>query len=395
MTGPMTGTMTGTMDGPAGRPVRLLLVGAGHAHLPLIAAADRLRAAGVEPVLVAPAAFHYSGTVAALATRTAATAGHAPGRIDVAALARRHGVRHHVGRLTDLDLDARTARTDATDGIDSGADLAWDLVSLNLGSTTTSPWAAVPDAVIPVKPLAPLMRLGTLLDAGSPARPSSVTVIGGGGSGIELACGIATHPQRPRVRLLESGPVLGPSLPAGARRVVAARLAALGIAVHLDARIEAVERDAVTGRWATSDAAGSGTSDTQRMAHDLAVVATGLRAAPELERWGLGDHRGVPVTAHLQHPARPEVYAVGDCAHFLPGPLPRIGVHGVRQAPVLLAGLLRPDRRPPAYRPRATSLAVWDLGAGAALAVRGERWWQRGAGPLKAHLDRRWLRRWQ
>lgn len=38
----------------------------------------------------------------------------------------------------------------------------------------------------------------------------------------------------------------------------------------------------------------------------------------------------------LRSPADVRIFAVGDCARFLPSPLPRIGVFGVRQAPSLL-----------------------------------------------------------
>jgi NADH dehydrogenase FAD-containing subunit len=113
---------------------------------------------------------------------------------------------------------------------------------------------------------------------------------------------------------------------------------------------------------------------------------------------GLGDARGVPVTATLQHPDHADVHAVGDCARFLPQPLPRIGVHGVRQGPVLLASLLARARGAelPSYEPQREALAVLDLGDGVGLAVRGRWWWQgRAALLLKRWIDRRWLRQYR
>ncbi len=132
--------------------------------------------------------------------------------------------------------------------------------------------------------------------------------------------------------------------------------------------------------------------------HDIALLATGLSAPPLLASLGLGDDDGVPVLATLQHVDRDEIYALGDCAHFLPSPLPRIGVHGVRQGPVLQRSLIARTRDAPLpeYRPQRRSLAILDLGDGVGLAVWG-RWWWYGAAPLllKRWIDRRWLKTYQ
>jgi len=130
------------------------------------------------------------------------------------------------------------------------------------------------------------------------------------------------------------------------------------------------------------------------MSHDVALLATGLTAPPLLAELGIGDGRGVPVRATLQHVDRDDIYAVGDCARFLPGPLPRIGVHGVRQGPVLHRSLLARVRGAPlpVYEPQRRALSILDLGNGVGLAVWG-RWWWYGAGSLrlKRYIDQRWL----
>lgn len=75
--------------------------------------------------------------------------------------------------------------------------------------------------------------------------------------------------------------------------------------------------------------------------------------------------------------------------------LPRLGVYGVRQAPVLLHNLAarlasRPLQR---YVPQRQALAILDVGQGKGLAIRGRFWW---AGRLslawKSRLDRGFLR---
>ena len=363
------------MTGPSTAPdQRLLLIGAGHAHLFLVRSAERLRAAGYDVTLVAPRWFHYSGTAAAVAT------GSLPreaGSIDVARLAARHGVRHLPARVTHLDVQAHVATTD-TEGA-----VSWDVVSLNIGSTAAAPAALVGTEALMVKPLETLFDLDRRLsELGSGAR---VTVVGGGPSGVEIAAGCAAHPVRPRVRLVEARSDLAPDLPVAARRRLRRELRRAGVEVH-------------TGRGA---AAGDGAIELvggTRLPHDLVVLATGLVPPPELQRWGIADPEGVPVLASLRHRDHPDVYAAGDCAHFLPQPLERVGVHGVRQGPVLLGALLAraSGSEPPTYDPPRRYLSILDLGGRRALAVRGRWWWEgRAAYRLKRLIDRRWLARYQ
>ena len=138
--------------------------------------------------------------------------------------------------------------------------------------------------------------------------------------------------------------------------------------------------------------------DAMELSYDLAVLATGLTAPPLLAAIGLGDGRGVPVLATLQHVDHDDVYAVGDCALFLPRSLPRVGVHGVRQGPVLLRSLLarRSGQSLPRYEPQRRALSILDLGGGVGLAVWG-RWWWYGVGSLRLtrYIDRRWMRTYQ
>ena len=353
----------------------LLLVGAGHAHLYVVKNAAALAAAGYRVHLLAPRFFHYSGVASATAAGTMTAA---DGRIDVAALADRSGVVFHEDTLVSLDLSARVAVTAL------GEKIAYDVVSLNIGSVVAPPGMTVADGVLRVKPLSELAALGPLLDA-TPAG-ANVTVVGGGSTGLELAAHLAVRRGVAGVTLLEAGPALGPELSAGARRRIVRLLEQRGVEVRL--------RSSVTHLGADRASCADGSS----VDHDAAVLATGLAAPPIVERLGLGDAQGVAVRATMQHVEHDEIYAVGDCAHFLPQPLPRIGVHGVRQGPVLHASLLaRVAGEPlPTYEPQRRALAILDLGGGVALATWGRLWWFGSAAlRLKRRIDRRWLERYQ
>ncbi len=351
----------------------LLLVGAGHTHLYVVRRAAQLAAAGYRVHLLAPRFFDYSGVASATA------AGSLPGdagRIDVRALAGSSGVHFHEDTLASLDPDQRVAVTS------TGARIPYDLLSLNLGSVVAAVGLRAHERVLRVKPLSGLADLDARIRAAG--RPgATVTIVGGGASGLELAAHLSTRSDVARVHVVESGSVIGADLPAGARRRMGRLLAARGVLVHAGCVVhDLAERHVVC-------------DDGLALSHDVALLATGLVAPPLLVELGLGDERGVPVRGTLQHVDRDEIYAVGDCAHFLPRPLPRIGVHGVRQGPVLHRSLLARARggEVPVYEPQDRALSILDLGDGVGLAVRG-RWWWFGTGPLrlKRYIDRQWLR---
>ncbi|MEP7092013.1 MAG: FAD-dependent oxidoreductase [Nocardioidaceae bacterium] len=354
----------------------LLLIGAGHAHLHVIKRAGGLAAAGYRVQVLAPRYFDYSGVASA---RAAGVLPSDAGRVDVRALARASGVELHQGTLESLDLQTRIAVTS------DGAQVSYDVLSVNIGSVVAPVGITVHPAVLRVKPLSGLADLDVRLRAFRQPG-ATVSVVGGGASGLELAAHLSVRADVVLVRLVESGTVIGAGLPEGARKRIVRLLAARGVVVHT----RCVVRD-LGERQLVCD------NDTE-MSHDVAVLATGLTAPSLLAELGIGDGRGVPVRATLQHVDRDDIYAVGDCARFVPGPLPRVGVHGVRQGRVLHGSLLARVRggQLPVYEPQRRALSILDLGDGVGLAVWG-RWWWYGAGALrlKRFIDQRWLRTYQ
>lgn len=352
---------------------RLVLVGAGHAHLFLLRHSDRLARAGYRTTLVAPRWFDYSGVASAVA---AGGRKQAAGRIDVAALARTGGVNHRQSYVIAVDPATRTAT------LDDGAEVGWDVVSFNVGSVAAVPQVEVSSEVVGVKPLSDLSRLPDRLASPPAGRGHQLTVVGAGPSGIELAAHLAARGDTDLVHLLEAGPSLGGFLPPRAAERLRRLLEHRGVVTMTKVEVERITEDEVVLR------------DGTHVPHDTAILATGLAAPPLATREPLGGPAGFPVRATLQHRDHDDVYAAGDCAAFLPEPLPRIGVHGVRQGPILLAGLEARARgaSAPAYRPQRHALSILDLGAGTALAVRGRRWWLGRSSLILKHLiDRRWM----
>ena len=359
--------------------MRLALVGAGHAHLAVIAQAGRLRTAGLDPVLIAPATFDYSGLAGAV------LAGAIPrrdARIDIAALAQAHGVDHRTGLVTTLDRAARTLT------LSDGSVEPYDLVSFNIGSMVGE-LAGTHAAVWPVKPLTNLFELqqGLMTDLTASRRPALV-VVGDGPTAFEIAASLIGLNER-----MERQPdviLIGPGADAD--------WAPAGAARHL---IRSLERRGLRRVRASvvGHAGGEVCLDDGRvLACDHLVVATGLRAPALATTFGLPhDPLGrLRVTPTLQSPGDPAVFAAGDCAAIKGYPRPFAGVFGVRAAGVLIDNLCATARgaqtRP--YRPQAQWLSILDLADGTGLAIRGPLW---GAGRLalrlKRHLDLGFVKR--
>ncbi|WP_280545770.1 MULTISPECIES: FAD-dependent oxidoreductase [unclassified Halomonas] len=372
----------------AARP-RLLLVGAGHAHLHLIRHRQRLE--GAEVTLVDPGSFWYSGRATGMlgAHYTAAE-----DRLDPTRLAARYGVKALRGRLVHLDPEARTAR------LEDGRELDFSLLSLNLGSRTPCPARRTPGPrVWAVKPFPRLLALRHCLEKEfSNGLTPRLVVVGGGPSGVEVACQLRElarrHAARPEILLVSRGERLLEGAPAGAVRWLMRQLERREIRVRFGLDVTGHATGGVT--FATQTNAW-GEDSLQWLAADHVVHAAGLAPPEVVERLRLPliPGRGLAVEATLQSPGHPDIFAAGDCAAMLHHELPRLRIHGIRQAPVLLDNLAaRLAGAPPRpYVPQRLALAILDLGAGQGLAIRGHRWWGgRLALAGKRRLDRRFLR---
>jgi NADH dehydrogenase FAD-containing subunit len=355
--------------------MRLVLVGAGHAHLHLLKRASALRAASLDVTLIAPAEFHYSGLASAVLSGALPAAA---ARIDVAALAAAHEVEHLQTTVESVDRLGRTVRPA------QGADLPFDLMSFNVGSTVRDPMGlAAAQEVWPVKPLARLFDLKTRLEVElrGEGRTPTVVVAGGGQTGFEIAAAVAglcaRHGRRAAVTVVSR--TTPHWAPAAALAGLGRHLAARGIEVVAS---EVVAREAGCCRLA----------DGACLPCDMLVLAGGLGAPSLIAGLGLPtDEAGrLRVTPALHAPDDPAVFAAGDCAVIEASPRPPAGVFGVRAAPILAANLIARAGGAAlrAYEPQRRWLSIMDLGDGTGLALRGRMWWRgRMALWLKRRLD--------
>ncbi len=364
---------------------RLLLVGGGHAQLFVLEDLVRRPIAGLETILVTPHRLApYSGMIPGV------IAGHysyTQACVDLEALASAAGCALRYARVRSLDAQRRVL------GLDDGAELAFDLCSLDIGSAPDA--GRIPGAAqhgLAVKPIENFVERWNEAIARHRQGRLRVAVVGAGAAGIELVLAMQYRLQTlaPQLNanfaLVSGDRTLLPGLPAHARRTVAVLMARRGIALHLGEPAEEILADGVrlAGR--------------RLVQADFILLATGAAAARWPIEGGLaGDQRGfVLVDRCLRSRSHAAIFAAGDIASVEGEPRPKAGVWAVRAGP-LLAANLRAAARGDAlveWSPQRRALALLSCGDKGAVAA----WWRLSASGAwvwrwKDHIDRRFIRR--
>lgn len=340
---------------------RVLLIGAGHAHLVVLRSLAITPLYGARITLVSPLSKQiYSGMLPGL------VAGHYrrdEAEIDVTTLAERAYVEFERGRVERLDAERRTVL------LTDGRNVGYDLLSLNVGSRVDSSVSGS-ELALPVKPYDEFVERLRIADR--------VAVAGAGAAGAELA--MALRYRGARVTLYSEKAALSPAL---AKRAVA-RMRRIGVDFRPGMPVSSIEPgpQVVAGR--------------SRQEFDLVLLATGALPQPWLGGSGLAtDERGfVLVHDTLQSITHPEVFALGDCATQRGAQHPKSGVFAVRHGEKLAANLRRLLSGAPLepYLPQKRALLLLSCGARYAIAERGGwtaqgrwAWW------WKDLIDRRWI----
>ncbi|MFB9904029.1 NAD(P)/FAD-dependent oxidoreductase [Allokutzneria oryzae] len=220
-----------------------------------------------------------------------AAAGQSLAELPLADLLGDSGVDLVVGTVTEIDLAARLVRV--------GADrvLRYDILVYALGSVSEAD--AVPglaEHAVTLSDRADAARL-----AERTARCRTITVCGGGPTGVEVATELAESHPGLSVRMITKGRV-GGWLSARASRYLDRQLDRFGIEVIGDAEVVRVERGAVV------------LADGTRVGSDVTVWCGGFTVPVLAREAGLAvNERGrVVVDETLRSVSHPEVYAVGD-----------------------------------------------------------------------------------
>jgi NADH dehydrogenase len=259
-------------------------------------------------------------------------------QIDYATHAKWNHFRFELGALLSIDRGRREMVIGETNDIDGRPllprrTLSFDTLVLALGSVTN--FFSVPGAeehalTLETVEQAETFRrrlLSSLLRAGHEGQaapgavktPVSVTVIGGGATGVELAAALRGSAEMVRdyhlasldpandirIRLLEGAPRVLPALPERISTRAQDVLAELGVEVRLGCRVSSVEADTVS------------TADGEMLGSDITIWAAGVEGPAVLRTFeGLPLNRlgQVIVNGALQVEPGSGIYAMGDCA---------------------------------------------------------------------------------
>lgn len=382
-------------------PTRLVLVGAGHAHLEVLRRLATEEHPPVELTVISPVPRQlYSGM----------TPGFLYGEyseneisVELAPLVKRAGGNLVLDRAVGVEPEARTVT------LESGEPVPYDLVSFNVGSRTAGENVpGVREHAALVKPIHRAEELRRRIDALA-ARPVVRTpdgvrgrravVVGAGAAGCEVACALATALDResPRsadedgIALVDAEATILPGYAERFRDRARTVIEGRGIDVWTRTRVTAVTPNTVEvevrGRASTFPA-------------DLTVWLTGVAAPPLFRDSDLPlDDRGfLLVDGTLRSPGDDRIFGAGDCVTPAGSPdTPKAGVYAVREAPLLWKSLqasLRGTHDHPRYEPQAGFLSILNTADGRALLrwkglVSHGRW----AWWLKDWIDRRFVAR--
>jgi NADH dehydrogenase FAD-containing subunit len=371
---------------------QLLLIGAGHAHLPILRTAGSIIQRGHSITLVSLSPYQYYS-------------GMGPGLLGGTYSAEqiRFPVCEWVEAAGGTFVQSRAVRIRPEEKqaiLQDGRALDFDVLSVNAGSCVPPTFQVDAEvissghpAVFTVKPIEEMLRVQSFAAARG-GGPFTTVVAGGGPAAVECAANlrrlVGTGESNRSVKIaMVVGRDLLPGFGRRARGIALKALRASGIDC-----VEGPLERVIAGAVQTE----GGTIDT-----DMVLVATGVVPPRLMEDSSLpvGPDGSMAVNEHLQLLGYPDIFGGGDCIWFTPRPLPRAGVFAVREAPLLLHNVNTSlDRSGSLHRfhPGGAYLVLLNLGDGTALFHRrlgGVRvvFRSSGAWRLKDRIDRAFMER--
>jgi selenide,water dikinase len=355
---------------------RLVLLGGGHAHVHVLKAVGEALDSGVGVTLITPVQSQvYSGMVPGY------LAGHYTLQecsIALTPLAQR--ARALIVRASGVRVDPRLREVTCS----NGQTVAYDVLSIDIGSRPfVGDAKGVAEHAIPVRPLEDFVAAWErVLQRVREGSVGSVTVVGGGAAGIEVAFAmdhrfrIERGADAPHVRVVTNTPAPVMEYSGRVRERLTRLAKARNVGVHVNATVAQVGPGFVR------------LADNIEFASDATFWVAGAAAPALLRDSGLQtDARGfLAVNDFMQSLSAPEVFGAGDCATNVANPRAKAGVFAVRAGPALSLNLLAALKGGP-FEHHVTPERFL------ALISCGERYAVGVYGPLS--FEGRWVWRWK
>ncbi|MBF2061527.1 NAD(P)/FAD-dependent oxidoreductase [Fischerella thermalis] len=220
-------------------------------------------------------------------------------------LLRDTGVRFYQAAVSGIDIQQRRVY------LQDGPEIGYDRLVLALGGET--PLDIVPGATsyaYPFRTVTDVYRLEERLRVleESDTDKIRVAIVGGGYSGVELACKLADRlGSRGRFRLIELTDQILRTSPEFNREAARKALEERGIFIDLETRVEAIAQDTISLEYK---------GQVDNIPVDLVIWTVGIRVSPVVRNLPLKQNqRGqITTTPTLQVLDHPEIFALGDLA---------------------------------------------------------------------------------
>ncbi|MBK6295487.1 MAG: FAD-dependent oxidoreductase [Rhodoferax sp.] len=374
--------MTTAADPSSQDPRSLVLLGAGHAHVQVLAQLARKPLPGVQVTLVSPHPhlFHFP-----------MVAGYVAGRYDLDAcniaiepLVRASAVRWLRRNAVALDANRRLLR------LDDGTDINYQWLSVNIGGVQDRDRVELnlPGARehgLFVRPFNALGALWPKVVEMATSRTLRVAIVGGGDTAVELAMAIRHRLPQAALTLVSGLTGIAIQQPTAMQGILAQALKQRRINVVPDRATRLSEAELTLASGA-------------RLACDVALIATGVSAPGWLQASGLAcDADGfMTVDACQRSCSHANVFGAGDVSTRADSLLPRNGRAALSVGPTLAANLaaITAGQSSTACLARSGALKLLGYGDGRGLAAWGGHalqgrmaWW------YKDWIDRSFVRR--
>ncbi|TWT80024.1 NADH dehydrogenase [Planctomycetes bacterium CA13] len=311
-------------------------------------------------------------------------------QIDLPALTNAAGAELILGEVKAMDDETQTLH------FADGSSLAFDILSVGVGSMPAGVDTLNGKTVVPIKPMQTfLQRLDQRINETTSKKPTRIKIIGGGVAGIEIALCLATRcekrfPERSTTIEVLTG---SEEIANGMSKKAISRLRQLLQRRNIEVRTSVRAVD-------ISDTS-IHTKDQQSIPADVVILATGAVGPAVLSHLGLPtDKRGFLATRRSLQTTKSDlpIFAVGDCGTVINEPSPKAGVYAVRQAPILWGNLnhLTRGEKLEDFRPQSDFLKIVNTGDGKALLqYKGWVFHSRWCWWLKCQIDSRFMRKYQ
>ncbi|MEM7727401.1 MAG: selenide, water dikinase SelD [Cyanobacteria bacterium P01_A01_bin.45] len=274
--------------------------------------------------------------------------------------------------------------------------VSFDVLSIDIGSTPATilvPGAA--DNTIPAKPVPQFLKFWNSLTEDATASPQqalSISIVGGGAGGVELALSMQAHlkkiiadEKKLNIHLFQRNTELLPNHHRSVRTLIKKVLLDKGIKLHNGENVSKVDKNLVI-------------CDSGLQTKSNQIFWVTQASAPEwLRKTGITlDKQGfILVNDSLQSLSHSHIFAAGDIATMSDYPRPKAGVFAVRQGKPLFKNLQRFLQNKPVlkFKPQKQYLSLIGTGDGKAIATRG--WFTLPPSQLvwkwKDYIDRKFM----